>query len=259
MRQAKIMMGMPVIAEIADGSQPADSQSPVSKNALEKVFAYFEYVDEKFSTYKETSEISRINRGELAEFDRSDDMKTIFALSEETKKLTNGYFDIKRPDGKYDPSGIVKGWAILNAAKILQDAGFENFYVDAGGDIDARGKNTEGRSWSVGIKNPFNEQEVVKVVYLLNCGIATSGTYIRGQHIYDPKNPGEQITEIVSLTVVGPNVYEADRFATAAFAMGKSGIEFIEGLAGFEGYIIDNKGTATMTSGFPKYTEEPKQ
>ena len=44
---------------------------------------------------------------------------------------------------------------------------------------------------------------------------------------------------------------EADRFATAAFAMGKDGILFIENLPGFEGYAIDAKGIATMASGFP--------
>ncbi len=55
---------------------------------------------------------------------------------------------------------------------------------------------------------------------------------------------------MVSLTVIGPNVYEADRFATAAFAMGKNGIAFIEQLQGFEGYQIDGAGIATMTSGF---------
>lgn len=59
--------------------------------------------------------------------------------------------------------------------------------------------------------------------------------------------------DIVSFTVIGPNVYEADRFATAVFVMGREGIMFVEHLVGFEGYMIDNKGIATMTSGFEKY------
>ena len=54
---------------------------------------------------------------------------------------------------------------------------------------------------------------------------------------------------------MGPNVLEADRFATAAFAMGREGIHFIESLKGFEGYAIDAKGIATMTSGFEVYTK----
>jgi len=55
------------------------------------------------------------------------------------------------------------------------------------------------------------------------------------------------------VTVIGPNVYEADRFATAAFAMGRKGIEFIEKLVDFEGYMIDAQARATFTSGFERY------
>ncbi len=55
------------------------------------------------------------------------------------------------------------------------------------------------------------------------------------------------------MTVIGPDVYEADRFATAAFAMGRMGVAFVEGLDGFEGYMIDAQGIATYTSGFERY------
>jgi len=79
---------------------------------------------------------------------------------------------------------------------------------------------------------------------------ATSGTAARGQHIYNPHQPQQAIEDIASITVVGPDIYEADRFATAAFAMGRSGIMFIEQLPGFEGYLIDANAVATMTSGF---------
>ncbi len=179
-------------------------------------------------------------------------MKTIFALAKQTRQETNGYFDIER-SGCYDPSGIVKGWAIYNAAEILRREGFENFYVEAGGDIEAAGENSSGQDWRVGIRNPFTLNEIVKVLSVSNCGVATSGTYIRGQHIYNPKSDGQLITEVVSLTVVGPNIYEADRFATAAFAMGREGIVFIENLEGFEGYMIDRDRQATFTSGWTRY------
>ena len=85
--------------------------------------------------------------------------------------------------------------------------------------------------------------------------MATSGSYIRGAHIYNPHAPTAALTDILSITVVGPDVYEADRFATAAFAMGREGINFIERLQGFEGYAIDKSGVATLTSGFEHYTQ----
>lgn len=237
-------MGMPITLEVVDAA--------VSATLFDRVFDYFAYVDETFSLYKASSEISRINRHELTLEQASADMRTIFALAQQTKRATRGYFDIEH-NGIYDPSGVVKGWAIYNAAEIVRQQGFANFYVDAGGDIQTVGKNSQGQSWHVGIRNPFNMHEIVKVLAISNAGVATSGTSIRGQHIYNPKN-SQPLSEIVSLTVIGPDVYTADRFATGAFAMGRAGIRFIERRAGLEGYMIDQHGQATYTSGFMRYT-----
>lgn len=238
-------MGMPITVEIVGANEAS----------LDLAFDYFRYVDEKFSTYKETSEITKINKGIIAGSEYSADMQEVFDLSEKTKRETNNYFDIRRPDNSYDPSGLVKGWAIHNASNILKKNGYNNFCLEAGGDIETSGVSREGRPWTVGIRNPFKNEEIVKVLEIKDKGIATSGTYIRGQHIYNPNNTEEKLENIASLTVVGPDIYEADRFATAAFAMGKDGIMFIENLSGFEGYMIDNNGTATMTTGFEEYVK----
>lgn len=243
MKQLQLLMGMPITVEVVDPS--------VTEADIEKVFAYFRAVDDIFSTYKEHSEISKINRGELCAEEYSDEMKTILALSEQTKQESQGYFDIQH-NGIADPSGIVKGWAIFQAAHMLKEAGCTNFYIDAGGDIQVSGKK-DGNPWRIGIRNPFNRKEIVKVLAVTDKGIATSGTAIRGQHIYDPHHLHTPLQDIVSLTIIGPNVYEADRFATASFAMGKRGINFIEQLPGFEGYMIDASARATFTSGFERY------
>lgn len=248
MKTTRVLMGMPITVEIV-------SDLPQTEKTIGDIFDYFTYVDETFSTYKDSSEIMRINRGELALADASPDMQEIFRLAEATRTETAGYFDIVNRKGILDPSGIVKGWAIRNAAARIRLAGFENYYVDAGGDIESRGLNAAGRPWSIGIKNPFEPEKIVKVVYPSNKGVATSGTYIRGQHIYNPRDKTADISDIVSLTVIGPDVYEADRFATAAFAMGEYGINFIEKLDGLEGYVIDKNGIATMTSGFAAHTQ----
>lgn len=246
MRDTRLIMGMPVTVEIVD--------SHATQSDLERIFSYFYSIDARFSAYKEDSEISKINREAISENEWSAEMREVFALAEKTKRETNGYFDIRRPDGLLDPSGIVKGWAVRNAAELLAKGGMENFYIDAGGDIASQGNSGRGKPWSVGIRNPFNTSEIVKVIYPKGRGVATSGTYERGQHIYNPRAPSEPITDIVSLTVIGPDVCEADRYATGAFAMGKAGIDFIEKLSGFEGYLIDVKGIATMTSGFEELT-----
>ncbi len=235
-------MGMPITIEII---------GDVNIEDFKEVFYYFRDIDQKFSTYKKNSEISKINNGKKT-YKLSPDMKKVFKLSEKTKRETNGFFDIEK-NGKIDPSGIVKGWAIQNAGRLLKKKGYKNFYIEAGGDIQVSGKNSRGKPWKIGIKNPFNTSEIVKVLNIKNQGVATSGTYERGNHIYAPYD--EVADDIVSFTVIGPNIYEADRFATAAFAMGKKGISFIENLKGFEGYMIDKNGIATLTSGFEKYAQ----
>ena len=219
---------------------------------ISRVFAYFEYIDDTFSTYKPNSEISLINQGALTIDLASRDMRTVFALAEELRLETNGYFNITR-DGRIDPSGMVKGWALSNAADMLRDAACRDFYVEAGGDFQAVGVNAEGQPWRVGIRSPFNTAEIVKVLAISDRGVATSGSYIRGQHIYNPVTAGPTDPEILSMTVIGPDVYEADCYATAAFAMGREGIGFIESLEGFEGYMIDRSKQATFTSGFDRY------
>lgn len=239
------IMGMPIVIKIID--------EEAREKDITEVFHFFDRVDNRFSPFKEHSELSRLNRRELDEKDISRDMKHIFVLSEKTRHETDGYFNIRKSDGTVDTSGIVKGWAIWEGTKILRKKGFKNFFIEAGGDIQTEGLNEERKKWSIGIKNPFNKQEIVKIVLLSGQGIATSGTYEKGQHIYNPHYYGSALKKIVSISVIGPNVYEADRFATAAYAMQEKGIEFIEKQKSLEGYMIDKDGMATMTSGFETY------
>lgn len=246
MKYSKDMWDMPIHIDIQSGRN-ADRD-------VEEIFAYFEHINEVFSTFLATSEISRINRGELSFASSSEEMKEVLALCEQTKNETRGYFDHIR-NGYCDPLGVVKGWAVQNAADTLMNKGYKNFYINAGGDVVVRGAKADGVAWSVGIKNPFNQHEIVKSIYLSDKSIATSGTYIRGQHIIDPHEPTKKLTDVVSVSVIGPNLCDADRFATAAFAMGTRGIMFIESLEGFEGYEILSNGKGVETSGLSTYYE----
>lgn len=240
MKKIDLIMGMPIQIEIRD--------EDVSLSDFKKVFKYLRWVDSNFSPFKKESEVEKINEGKLRPQDYSPEMKEIWKMAEELKEKSKGYFNIKNPNGKIDPSGIVKGWAVKNAANILRLLGRKEFFVDAGGDAEIA-----GGPWTWGIRNPFNKSENIKILSLSDCGIATSGTYERGNHIYNPITGSFNIPDIVSLTVIGKDVYEADSFATPAFAMGVPGIEFIERLPGLEGYMINRAGIATMTSGFNRF------
>lgn len=245
MKRQTVSMGMPVTINVVDKN--------VTDEDINEVFSYFHYIDGKFSTYKNNSEISKINRGEIEEKDFSREMKKIFSLCKKTKEETNGFFDISK-NGILDPSGIVKGYAINEGANILKNKGYKNIYVEIAGDIQVFGKDESGNDWKIGIQNPFNLQEIVKVVNLSNKGIATSGNYLRGKHIYNPRGKIKG-DSFVSVSIIGSNVYEADRFATAIFAMGEEeGLKFLVTLDGFESYIIRKDKQAIYTPGFEKYT-----
>jgi thiamine biosynthesis lipoprotein len=245
MQETRLVMGMPVCVAICDAAAVAAD--------LEAAFDCFVRADARFSPFRPESELSRLNRRDLLPRDCSVQMCEILALAEQTRIDTGGYFDVRRPDGALDPCGIVKGWAIHEAARSLTRHGMSDFFIDAGGDIQSRGRNAEGGDWRVGIRNPFQTGEIVKVLIPRGAGVATSGSYLRGAHIYNPHAPDGAAGSVVSLTVVGPDILEADRFATAAFAMGEAGIEFIERVQDLEGYQIDAQGMARMTSGLGRY------
>ena len=75
-KETRIIMGMPVTVSIRNGTA----------EDLEVLFDYFTAVDQMFSTYKEESEISKVNRGELSVGKASPEVQEVMKLSEETKQ-----------------------------------------------------------------------------------------------------------------------------------------------------------------------------
>jgi len=243
LQQSRQVMGMTATVAVAEARARAAD--------LDSVFDFFVETDLRFSPFKPDSELCRLNRGEVEM--PSDEMREILALAEKSRLATDGYFDIRRPDGTCDTSGIVKGWAIRKGALLLAERGYRNFAVEIGGDIQTSGTKEDGTHWRVGIRSPF-AGEVVKILYPRGGGVATSGSYHQGAHIYDPHGgTPEESPSVVSLTVIGPDILDADICATAAFAMGREGIYFIERRPGLEAYAIDAAGKARMTSGLKRY------
>ena len=138
-----------------------------------------------------------------------------------------------------DLSAIAKGLAIDMAA--LELASFENFAIDAGGDLYFAGLNTRGEPWCAGIRHPRTDGLIAKL-RVLNNAVCTSGDYERlgtnhETHILDPRT-NKPACEVASATVIAPNAMLADALATAAFVLGPvEGIRFLTGL-GVEGLII---------------------
>ena len=236
-------MGMPVTVHVVDAS--------AEESWLDAVYADFVTLDEMFSPFRPDSAVSRINRGELEEADTGPLFRQAIDLCRLYQKATGGYFSAWIR-GTFDPSGLVKGWAIDRAATILAAKGCRNFYIDAGGDVQARGRNGDGSPWRIGIRHPVERDKVARVVIAEDLAVATSGTYEKGDHILNP-NTGMPAADLLSLTVVGPDILSADVYATAALAMGESGLDFIDGISGYEGFAINRSLTASWTAGFDRH------
>lgn len=236
MRRIEDVMGMPVTINVRDGDGGVDA-----------AFAELGRIDAVFSPFAPDSAVSQINDGRLRIDEASAEVQEVLTRCDGYEATTDGFFSAWR-GAVLDPSGFVKGWAIARACAILDAHGHRSYFVDAGGDVQTRGEN-DGEPWRIGIRHPVEHGSVVRVVLGRDLAVATSGTYEKGPHIHDP-HTGQPAEELVSLTVVGPSIVEADVQATAAFAMGGRAIGYLEALPGYEAYAIGPDLRATWTSGF---------
>jgi len=134
-----------------------------------------------------------------------------------------------------DLGAVAKGLSVDMAARELMP--FKDFAIDAGGDLYLGGCNSEGRTWSVGIRHPRHDGELIDSIRVSNQAVCTSGDYERGEHILDPRRANAAGTA-VSVTVVAQTAMLADALATAAFVLGPAeGIQLLERI-GVEGLII---------------------
>ncbi len=127
-------------------------------------------------------------------------------------------------------SAIAKGYGIDAVAETLAETGIENYLVEIGGDVVAKGENDKGESWRIGVEKPkAGSQDLQLIVPLDNRGMATSGDYknffeqdgVRYSHIIDPTT-GRPITHhTTSVTVLAENAMMADAWATAMLALGQ--------------------------------------
>ncbi|MDP9261163.1 MAG: FAD:protein FMN transferase [Actinomycetota bacterium] len=237
------IMGMPVTVDVRDGE--------LDESVLEQMFDSLRFADATFSTYKEDSEISRMNRRELAVAAAHPDVREVLDRCEALRIETDGYFDMRAATAEaIDPSGLVKGWAVDRAASILDEAGIQNYAVNVAGDMRLRGRAVPDPCWSVGIQHPLESDSIAAVVETNDLAVATSGACARGDHVIDPHTRRPPVG-VLSVTITGPELATADAYATAAFAMGEAGIHWTARLHGYEAMTILADERVLSTPGFP--------
>jgi FAD:protein FMN transferase len=235
-------MGLPIVVDVRDGG---------GEQLVEELFDWFRAVDGLFSTYKDNSEISRVNRGELAVRDCHPDVRWVLARCDELRELTGGYFDARYASyDTVDPSGLVKGWSVDRGGELLEAGGIRNYSINAGGDIRLRGRAVPEPIWRTGIQHPRLTDRVAAVVESNDLALATSGDYSRGEHVIDP-HTGRPPTGLLSVSISGEDLATADAYATAAFAMGAGAPAWTASVRPYEAFLILADDTALSTTGFP--------
>jgi thiamine biosynthesis lipoprotein len=216
----------------------------VTEAAVAEMWAELDRLEEMFSTYRPTSEISRINRGELHPLDASPEVLEVLDACTWLEHASSGAFRARRPgDEIVDPAGFVKGWAAELAAKCLDRAELRHWYLSVGGDIQTRGTAGDGSPWRIAIADPNGDDalSVRALVEVDGLAVATSGTAARGRHLWDGRTD-EPADSLASVTVVGPHLTWADAFATAAFVMGRDGVDWVTNFTGYRALAITIQG-----------------
>jgi len=217
------------------------------RSAVRAACAILHDADAVFSTWDPRSPLSRLRRGEVLAGDLPSGMAEVLALCETAREASGGWFDPWALPGGYDPTGLVKGWAVDHALSALCQAGIPAAMVNGGGDLAAYGSPAPGRPWRAGIRHPWRAAALAAVVEV-HGAVATSGGYERGAHLVDPHTRLPDC-RAASATVTGPSLAMTDALATALAVGGDPALEAVEGLAGYEGYLIRPDGTEACSSG----------
>ena len=164
---------------------------------------------------------------------------------------------ITRPGVKVHLGGIGKGYAVDRAAALLRAAGFNDFALQAGGDLYASGRRGD-RPWRVGLNDPRGAGgESFATIELRNETFSTSGDYerfflkdgVRYHHILDPRT-GQPARLCRSVTIVASSALQADWLSTGVFIMGPDeGMALVERLPGVEAVIVTAENEVKVSSG----------
>jgi thiamine biosynthesis lipoprotein len=227
---------------------PKDSW-PDDETNLHVARAILQRADTVFSTWKADSPMSRLRRGEITCEQAPPEVAEVLERCAEAREISGGWFDPWSMPLGVDPTGYVKGWAAQRALEALVSGGISGAIVNAAGDIASFGAPEGAETFRIGIVDPFAPGRLSCVVELTGA-IATSGTYERGDHLFDhhTKRP---TARVASASVSGPDLGLADALATAVAVAGEAGLEFVEILPGYEAMVIGLDGSMRWTERFP--------
>ena len=201
------IMGMPISIHL----RGEDVDRLEAQDAVADAFRTLREMDSIFSTYRHDSDLMRLRREEVQVSQCSPLVEEALRIGQEAEVLTRGAFTTLLPTGDgdlaFDPTGLVKGWAVDRASVPLLALERISFCINAGGDLligahpDMPTAGADAIVWRVGVENPLDRQRVASTLTLVRGAVATHELVGR---------PG-------SVTVTGPTLLWADIWATALF------------------------------------------
>lgn len=174
-----------------------------------------------------------------------------------TVSLINGSIIKENPKSMLDFNALAQGYTVDLIADLLDKKGIQNYLVELGGEVKAKGRKNKNEFWTIGIDQPHESQEegrpLKAKVRLLDKALATSGNYRKFYvqngnkyaHIIDPFTGFPVKHNLLSATVIAGNCMTADAYATAFMVMGmKNSIDFLSGNKdlGLEVFFIYDEG-----------------
>ncbi len=160
-----------------------------------------------------------------------------------------------------DLSALAPGFAADEIGRWLELRGVTNYLAEVGGELRARGHDSRGRPWRVGIERPVDDnREIARVVALDNLSLATSGDYRnffikdgrRYAHIVDPRT-GRPTEHVAAVSIAHPSAMTADALATALMVLGPEQGMKLAREQGWPVQFVVREGNVLRTTATPQF------
>lgn len=177
-------------------------------------------------------------------------------------KLENDKIIKENPNMTLDFNAVAQGYTTDMIAYFLVSKGIENFLVDVGGEILAKGTKPKGEPWKVGIEKPAHDKDsdriVQEIVEIKDKSIVTSGNYRkyvekngkRYSHSINPMTGFPAENNMLSATIICDNTAWADCLASVCMLVGvEKAMEILETQNDVKAFFIfEENGTPCTKS-----------